>query len=369
MKNLLVVSCLKDDNYAHISIHLLKEKLADVKAGVEKKAAELQADVLYLLPEGEKVDGIDCEVRYGAYNPTLGNPYSVAQLLAGNLPRPMIQDDFVATYEDYEVSVMTPEEAYLLATGKNVRFVAVTADGKTEIKEVEIGTKAGSICDAGSAKAVLIGGQKGTFVKPESLADYEIRADRDDYAITVFNQDECMVQTAVSIMEQAWASSCGKCVLCREGTLQFKTIVTEMTTGKAKVTDLDLIREVGELIEIGAYCPFGRAMAKPLISAVNLFQDEFEEHIKRKTCKCGKCYKAAAVYLILPDLCTGCGDCVDECDEDAIDGKANFIHMIDQDMCEQCGKCVSACDEDAIVKWEDAKLPKLPKKLTKVGKF
>ena len=42
--------------------------------------------------------------------------------------------------------------------------------------------------------------------------------------------------------------------------------------------------------------------------------------------------------------------------------------MIDQDMCEQCGKCVAACDEGAIVAVE-GKLPKLPKKLTKVGKF
>ena len=42
--------------------------------------------------------------------------------------------------------------------------------------------------------------------------------------------------------------------------------------------------------------------------------------------------------------------------------------MIDQDMCESCGKCVDACDEEAIVVVE-GKMPKLPKKLTRVGKF
>lgn len=369
MKNLLVLSCLKDDNFAHISMHIMKEHLDDVKAGVEKKASELDADVIYLLPEGEKVEGLEGDIRFGEYSPTLGNPNAVAKVLQGQLPRPMIQDDFVAVYDEMAVNVILPEEAYLLATGKNVRFVAVTKDDKTEIKEVEIGTKASEICDATGAKAVLIGGQKGTFVKPESLANYEISADGPDYAITVYGQDTCMVDLCVQLMTQAWQSSCGKCVLCREGTLQFKTIATEMTTGKAKATDTDLIKEVGQLIELGAYCPFGRSMAKPFISAIELFPDEFDDHIKRKTCKCGKCYKAAAVYLILPDKCIGCGDCVDECDEDAIDGKPKFIHMIDQDMCEQCGKCVDACDEGAIVKWEDGKLPKLPKKLTKVGKF
>ncbi len=368
MKNLLVLSCLKDDNYAHISEYLMSEKLADVKAGVAKKAAELDANVLYLLPEGCKAD-VDGEVRYGAYNPTLGNPYAVAQLLVGNLPRPMILDDFVAVYEDQAVSVILPEEAYVLATGKNVRFVSVNKDGKSEIKEVEIGTKAADICDVSGAKAVLIGGQKGTFVKPEALANYEITDAETDNSLTVIAQTDCMVDTAVKICEQNWTSSCGKCVLCREGSLQFKMISTDMTTGKAKATDPDLIKDVASLIKVGAYCPFGQGMTNPLTSALEVAPDEFEEHIKKKSCKCGVCYKAEAVYVILPDLCTGCEDCVDECPEDAIEGKSGFIHMIDQDMCEQCGKCVSACDEDAIVKWEDAKLPKLPKKLTKCGKF
>ena len=109
-------------------------------------------------------------------------------------------------------------------------------------------------------------------------------------------------------------------------------------------------------------------MPNVLLSALTLFADEFDEHIKKKSCSAGVCYKAAAVYVIMPDMCVGCEDCVDECDEDAIEGKKGFIHMIDQDMCENCGKCVSACDEGAIVA-VTGKLPKLPKKLTKVGKF
>lgn len=369
MSNLLVLSCLADDNFGHISTQIVKDHLAEVKAGLDKMAENIGgADILYLLPEGEDC-GVDGEIRYGAYNPTLGNAYSVSQLLVGNLPRPMIQDGFVAEYEGKPVYVLTPEVAYTMGTGKKVRFVAVTKDGKTEVKEVAVGTKLSEICDAAGAKAVLVGGQKGKFVKPEALASMELSEFGIDNILVVYGVNECIVDTCVKITEQNWTSSCGKCVLCREGSLQFKMITSEMTTGKAKATDVDLIKEVAELISIGAYCPFGQSMSNPIVSAMEVFPEEFDEHIKRKSCKCGVCYKAEAVYVILPDLCTGCGDCIDECPEDAIEGKDKFIHMIDQDMCEQCGKCVGACDEDAIVKWEDAKLPKLPKKLTKVGKF
>ena len=119
----------------------------------------------------------------------------------------------------------------------------------------------------------------------------------------------------------------------------------------------------------GAYCPYGQNWPNTLLTAMDLFAAEFEAHTKKKSCPAGVCFQAGATYVILPDKCTGCMDCEDACDYTAITGKKGFIHMIDQDMCEHCGECVSACDEEAIVKWEGAKLPKLPKKLTRVGKF
>ena len=368
MKNLLVCSFAADDRLAPISEYLLSNKLSDVVAGVEKRASELDADVIYLLKEGMKADGLTGEVKYSIASPTLGNAYAVAQVLTSNLPRPMIQDDFVATYEDKAVNVITADDAYYLAKGSDNRIVAITKGDKTEIKEVAVGTAISEVVDANDVKAVLIGGLKGDFHAPSELSNINVAPDKAYSSITLYSNDTCMVDATVKLMNMSYECSCGKCVLCREGTSQFKQIVTEMTTGKGKMTDIDLIKEVSELIEAGAYCPFGQNMPRPLVSALNLFADEFEEHIKKKSCKYGTCYKAEAVYVIMPDLCTGCGDCIDECPEDAIEGKDKFIHMIDQDMCEQCGKCVAACEEEAIVV-VTGKLPKLPKKLTKVGKF
>ena len=89
--------------------------------------------------------------------------------------------------------------------------------------------------------------------------------------------------------------------------------------------------------------------------------------MKKNKCPAGVC--AAFVHIYIDPLkCTGCCDCADVCPEGCIEGKAKFIHMIDEFECTKCGKCVEACEEEAIV-LTAGKLPKLPSRLTKVGKF
>lgn len=368
MENLLICNCLSDERIAPISMYLMEQKQTQVIEGVNQIAAENQAKVWYLLPEGSSIEGLDGSVRYGKESPVTCNPFAVIEELKGNLPRPMLQDGEEPVYEGKRILLTTPEEAYEKATGANTKFVFIHRGDVTEVKEAKVGSPASELLELSDAKAVLLGGMRGTFLLPAELSGYKVTAEHLYDSITVYTKADCMVDVTAKLMNSAWEASCGKCVLCREGTLQFKTIVAEMTQGKAKSTDPELLKEVGELIQAGAYCAFGKSMPKPLISALTLFADEFEAHIRKKSCPAGVCYQAEAVYVILPDACTGCMDCMDACDEDAIVGKKGFIHMIDQDMCENCGKCAAACDEEAIVA-VTGKLPKLPKKLTKVGKF
>lgn len=366
MNKMIVLSCVKDDCYSNNAKHFLEKHVAEMKAGVEKFAEMNNADkCMLLLPEGMTDPGFGWEFKTGIQTPTADNPYSVQQQFLGKLPRPMIQDDFTAVYEDREIAVILPENAYWL--GKNDFSVKhITING--EVKEVPVGSKLGDSIDISDAKAVLLGGLKGKMVLPAEAADMEVTVDELFNSVCVIPNSACIVDFMIKHMNAAWTASCGKCVMCREGSLQFKTIVEEMVSGKAKAGDPSLIHDVGELIKVGAYCPYGQGMPQPLIDALSLFAAEFDAHIKRKTCPADVCFQKGATYVILPDKCTGCMDCIDECDEMAIEGKKGFIHMIDQDMCESCGKCVDACDEEAIVVVE-GKMPKLPKKLTRVGKF
>ena len=368
MEKLLVCSCAVNDPYSGSSAYLLENHLDTVKAGVEKYAGTIGAgEVLYFLPEGSKDYGLG-NVAYGQVSPVNDNPYAIVQQLVGNLPRPMIQDDFVAVYEGKEVAVITPEVAMLLGGAANTKYITVNKDGKTEVKEVPYGTKLNEVADAADAKAVLLGGLKGKFVLPSQLGDYAAGSELLSDSITIYGKDKCMVVVTKDLMNQTWTNSCNKCVLCRDGTYQVKNIMDDMPEGKSKAGDIELLKDIAPLIAAGSYCPYGQNWPNTLISAMELFGDEFEAHTKRKSCPAGVCFQAGAIYIILPDKCTGCGECVDACNYTAIEGKAKFIHMIDQDMCEHCGDCVSSCDEEAIVTWE-GKLPKLPKKLTRVGKF
>ena len=368
MEKLLVCSAAVYDPYSISSAYLLENHLDTVLAGVKKYADMIGAkNIMYFLPEGSKSYGLDNEV-FGAASPVMDNPYAIAQVLQGNLPRPMIQDDYVAVYDDQELAVITPEVAYNLAADAT-KFVTVNKGGTAEVKALPYGTKLSEAVDASGARAVLLGGLKGQFILPDKLADFTAGNDILSASITIYGPETCMVVAVSQLMNQTWECSCGKCVLCRDGTYQVKTIVEDMPAGKSKAGDIDLLKDVAPLIRDGAYCPYGQNWPNTLLTALDLFAAEFDAHTKKKSCPAGVCFQAGATYIILPDKCTGCMDCIDACDYTAIEGKKNFIHMIDQDMCEHCGECVSSCDEEAIVKWEGAKLPKLPKKLTRVGKF
>jgi ferredoxin len=59
-------------------------------------------------------------------------------------------------------------------------------------------------------------------------------------------------------------------------------------------------------------------------------------------------------YHVKSSWCTGCGDCISDCLENAISivsGKA----VIDTELCSQCGICKSTCSEEAI--YQGDKIP------------
>ena len=87
-------------------------------------------------------------------------------------------------------------------------------------------------------KAVQIGGPSGGCLTQEHLdmpLDYEnlrsIGAMVGSGGMVVMNQKTCMVEIARYFMEFTQEESCGKCVVCREGTKQMLDILTDITKG------------------------------------------------------------------------------------------------------------------------------------------
>ena len=81
-------------------------------------------------------------------------------------------------------------------------------------------------------------------------------------------------------------------------------------------------------------------MARTVQEGIDLFGDELDRHVSKRSCPAGEC-KAFMTYHILVSRCTGCGDCLAACEEDAITGKDKFVHVIDQKACRLAGRAPS----------------------------
>ena len=242
--------------------------------------------------------------------------------------------------------------------------VYVSVNG-SELKKVSAETKVSELTeDAAGAKGFCIGYE---YYGPEAAEMTLEEVHPDNGVLRVLKASDCIVSETEKALLASRKQSCGKCVFCREGLLQLQYMQKETTEGRGKAEFLDLTKEIGEAMTYSTPCTMGQVSSKIALSAVDKFESEFTAHIKKKKCPAGVCFSEEVIYID-PKLCQGCGECADVCPKDCIEGKAKYIHMIDEFDCDQCGKCIEACDAGAIIK-TSGKVPKLPNRLTKVGRF
>ncbi len=247
-------------------------------------------------------------------------------------------------------------------------WIAVAQDGKVgELTKVSFGTRLADIpgVTTEEMKAAAIG----TKVRPVSALEEILSGDEQpaDGVITLYPETCCMICEAEKVLRRARKQSCGKCVFCREGLIQLHTMEEEITKGQGKKEFTGMLTEIGEAMVFSTPCSMGQTGSDFVLGTLEYFADEYEDHIKKKKCKNNVCSAFMSIYID-PNACGGCEECADVCPVDAIEGKAGYIHMIDEFECTKCGKCIAACDNDAIIQ-TSGRLPKLPTRLTKVGKF
>ena len=198
-------------------------------------------------------------------------------------------------------------------------------------------------------KAVQTGGPSGGCI-PEELLDLEVDFDQLTEAgsmmgsggMIVMDEDTCMVDVARYFIHFLTDESCGKCLPCREGLRQMDKILTNITAGKGKEGDIELLEELSETAIEASLCALGKTAPNPFLSTLRYFRDEYEAHIKDKRCPALSC-KALISYYIDPDKCRGCMICLRKCPVEAIDGGKKKIHIIDQEKCTNCGTCFEVC--------------------------
>lgn len=124
-------------------------------------------------------------------------------------------------------------------------------------------------------------------------------------------------------------------------------ILQRIVDGKGTLEDLDLLVEVGEMVQIGSLCGLGKTAPNPVLSTLENFWDEYVAHIKDKRCPAGVC-EALKRFVIVADKCKGCSRCAKTCPVGAISGEVRSPYVIDVEKCIKCGACVEVCKFMAI---------------------
>jgi NADH-quinone oxidoreductase subunit F len=133
----------------------------------------------------------------------------------------------------------------------------------------------GGIPNGKKFKAVQTGGPSGGCI-PEELLDLEVGFDELTKAgsmmgsggMIVMDEDTCMVDVARYFINFLTDESCGKCVPCREGLRQMHKILTNITEGKGKEGDIELLEELSETAVEASLCALGKTAPNPFRSTL-----------------------------------------------------------------------------------------------------
>ncbi len=154
----------------------------------------------------------------------------------------------------------------------------------------------GGIPEGKAFKAVQTGGPSGGCLPSNFLdrpVDYESLAAAGSImgsgGMVVMNEDTCIVDIARYFLDFTQRESCGECVPCRLGTKQMLEILTDITQGKGKLEDIDLLVELAEAVKTGSLCGLGQTAPNPVLTTIRYFRDEYEAHIKYKRCPAVVC--------------------------------------------------------------------------------
>ncbi|TAK22682.1 MAG: NADH-quinone oxidoreductase subunit F [Chloroflexota bacterium] len=150
--------------------------------------------------------------------------------------------------------------------------------------------------DGRDLKAVQLGGPSGGCV-PAAL--FDTRVDYEDLRQTgaimgsggmvAVDESACMVDLARFFLRFTQEESCGKCVPCRIGTRKMLSIVSRVSAGQASLDDIARLESLCATVRDGSLCGLGQTAPNPVLTTLRYYRDEYEAHIRDRTCRTGSC--------------------------------------------------------------------------------
>jgi len=240
-------------------------------------------------------------------------------------------------------------------------FSLVGSTNNTGLVEVPLGATlqevvfdiGGGVRNGKALKGTYVGGPAGGFI-PASRVD--LKMDSENLAkagasigsgsIVVLDEGNCIVEMTRYLISFLADSPCGKCAGCYVGLSDMADLLDRVTKGHGKQEDIFLLERLAKGIKTGSLCPTGASAADPVLSSLGYFVEEYQAHVEG-TCPSGTC-KSLIKLSIDPAICSGCGECAEECPERAISGRPGTPHTIDHRLCVRCRICQEVCELEAV---------------------
>jgi len=153
----------------------------------------------------------------------------------------------------------------------------------------------GGILGGRRLKAVIPGGSSTPMLpadKVDTPLDFESMAaagsSLGSAGVIVMDETTCIVRATLRLAEFYRHESCGKCTPCREGTYWITRVLDRIEHGRGRATDIDLLLDIADNIGGKSFCPFGDGAIGPVVSSIQRFREEYEEHLRLGHCPFGE---------------------------------------------------------------------------------
>ncbi|MDH4239336.1 MAG: NADP oxidoreductase [Phycisphaerae bacterium] len=224
-------------------------------------------------------------------------PYPTEKGLFG---RPTVVNN-VETLANVPVILAEGVEAYrrLGVEGEpGTRLFSLSGDvKKSGVYELEIGSGTlaefieefgGGTAGGRPIKAVQPGGGTSRFLAGDSLkckltarAILQAGSGIGTAGVIVYEEGKSAVDIVKGLIEFYGFESCGRCAPCRIGVVRIKEIIDKVFGGEGTDEDLEQLRQIGKACVAVSTCGMGQAFPLPVLSALELFPQDFEAAIEK----------------------------------------------------------------------------------------
>lgn len=146
---------------------------------------------------------------------------------------------------------------------------------------------AGGVWKGRKLKGVIPGGSSTPVLTPEEAKtvtlDYESMAEHKTMfgsgGIVVLDETVDIVKLVENLIYFYHHESCGQCTPCREGLGWMLKIMNKIVRGDGEMSDIDLLLELCDNIEMKTVCVLSAACTMPVRSYLNKFRHEFVAYV------------------------------------------------------------------------------------------